>query len=113
MYRRQHHGGVAPVVARCRVVLLIARLMLFVYYHKTQTPERQKYSRPSSYYDTRFVAFKHASPDVDSFVVTEFGVIYDHPLAEHALQSPRKLCRKGYLRHKKQCLTPFAQHKVD
>ena len=72
MHRGQHNGCIAGMVARRRIVLLVARFVLFVHYYQSQLPERKENGRTNA--NDHLIAFivQHIIPYLHTLGIREF-----------------------------------------
>ena len=91
----QHHGAVAGVVARSRVALLVARVVLLVHDDQSEAAERQEERRTGP--DDQLAARRTGQPQADLRAASgrEFRVVGGNAAAEDTLQAFDKLCREG------------------
>ena len=65
----QDHGHVAGMVPWCRVVLLVAGVVLLIHHHETELRERQEQGRTGSHHDgCRPIALCHGEPKLGALV---------------------------------------------
>ena len=87
----EHDGGVAGVVSRCGVVLLVAGLVFFVDYHQAYLGEGEEDGGPHAEDYHRLVAGEDAVPQVYALGVGELGVVDEQAVAEDFAQAVGEL----------------------
>ncbi len=113
MHGGEHGCGVASVVARSRIALLVAALMLLVNYHKPKSVEWQEACRSCTKRYYWLFAAEHTLIELNAFVIRKFAVIYQYFFTEHFLQPACKLGSQSYFRNEEQDLFSLPQHIVD
>ena len=99
MHVRQHDGSVAAVVSWCRVLLLVAGVVLLVDNDEAQVAVRQEHTRAHANYHARLARGEQLLPDIYPLVVAELAVIDEQSLAKDPPQALRQLSGKGNLGH--------------
>ena len=73
------------MVTRCRVLLLIRLLMLFVHNDQPQMTERQEDGRTNAYNYIVRLSRQLFLPNLDTFGIGKLGMVHAHAVAEHAV----------------------------
>ena len=110
MHACQHDGRIAPVVARGRVLLLVAAVVLLVDNDQAQLAERQKHGRAHPDHHQWLIGGEQPPPDVNALIVAELGVIDEQLVAEDSPQPARQLGGERNLGHQIEHLVSHGQH---
>ena len=104
---RPHHRHVAPVVARI-LLLLVARIMLFIHNYEPQLHHRRKHRRPRSHHNPR-VTPPNPVPLLRPLIRRQPAVQQCYLCPKRREHLPRHRRRQPNLRHQKQRTLPRCQ----
>ncbi len=94
----QDDGGVTGVVARGRVLLLVACLMLLVDHYQPQVAERQEKRRAHAEDEGKGPLRELPPPQFGALRVRKLGMVHPHTVAEDTAETGGYLRGEGYLR---------------
>ena len=109
----QHYSSITCIVARSRVLLLVAGLVLLVNNHQSQSLHRQEYGRAHTDHQAEGLGAHLFLPELYPLGIRKLRVINAHFIAENALQPLGYLSGEGNLRQQIEHLPAFVNHFAD